>query len=691
MKFLGNKIIRISIVLTLLTIQISCSQFDSERFDRAMEELKTYQFGDSRTPLSDIESLVMQTTKENHTKMMASRLGELLDRDISFAAKQFICQQLRVIGNEDQLPVLTKLLKDAEFTDIAIFALETNPSPKVDEIFRNSLSQLEGEQKIAVINALGERRTGASVKALTPFISDTDERIAEATALALGKIGTVEAGQAIKKAMTEADKGRYKSLAGSYIMCANRLVTSGNLDAAIIIYREVADQNLDERLQIRAHHGLVKTGEEDGIQFVSQTIKSQDHVAKRLTYKSLIETSGEEATLEFCRLLSSVSTDGQILLLHALADRGDPAALPYIVDHLQNKNKAVRLSSIKALASLGDETVLPVIMQKVIGDDADESKEAQMALYKLRGTVVDDEILKLTRDPILQIRLEAIKALLVRNVVQATSNLLQLLEDPNESIRIESWNALAELGAEKEISPMIAAWIQSKNNKEINVAEEAVVKVFKKTRVKPLPTSEIVTAINTVDNKDLKISLIHSLGRIGDNETLPALKDFLKSGDHEIRAATIRALSWWPSDAVLPDLRAVVTSATDETDKIIALRGYIQLIGNESDRGNDETLKLYDDAMTLTWRSEEKKLILAGYSQIEEINALNTVESYLSDEDLKNEAAAAVIRICDELIEDTANEDDRNKMIGILKLISEKNHLETIREEASEILSRVEE
>jgi len=691
MKFLVNQIIKITIVLAMVTIYINCSQFDSDKFDRAIEKLKTYQFGDSRAPLSDIESLVMQTIEENDKKMMASRLGELLDSEISFAARQFICQQLRVIGNEEQLPVLTQLLIDNEYYNIAIFALETNPSPEVDKILLNSLSQLDGEQKIAVINALGERGAGNSIKVLTPLLSDAEERIVEATALALGKIGTAEASQALKKAMRDADERRYKSLAVNYMMCANRLRASGNADAAAIIYREIADQNLDERLLMRAYYGLVKAGEEDVIRFVSEAIRSQDEVVRRLAYQLIIETSGEEATLGFCGLCAHVPADDQILILDALADRGDPAASTHIVDYLQNKNKAVRLTSIKALASLGDETVVPVFMQKVVGDDADESAAARKALYRLRGDIVDDEILKLISDQSLQVRTEAIKALLARNVVKSTTNLLQLLKDSNENIRIESWNALAEMGSEKEISPMIAAWIQSKNSKEINVAEEAVVKVFRKIKSKSLPTSEIVTAINTVDDKDLKISLIHALGRIGENDTLPTLKDFLKSSDPDIRTAAIRALSWWPSDEILPDLRTVVTSTTDETDKIIALRGYIQLIGNESDRESDETIKLYDDAMTLTWRNEEKRMVLAGYSQIYSINALITVEPYLTDDKLKNEAAAAVIRICDDLIEDTPNDDDRNKMIGILKMIHEKNNLETIREEASEILSRVEE
>jgi hypothetical protein len=291
----------------------------------------------------------------------------------------------------------------------------------------------------------------------------------------------------------------------------------------------------------------------------------------------------------------------------------------------------------------------------------------------------------------LKIRIEAIKALTARNCVIATPHLLALLDDADQSIRIEAWNGLAELGSEKEVSSMISFWIRSKDRTEIQVAEEAVVRIYRNLPGKQLPTSDIVDAVNTVQHKEMKISLISALGRIGDPKTLPLFKNLLKSEDPEIRIATIRSLSGWPSGEAIEDLHQIILNSSDETEKLIALRGYIHLIGLESNRTEAETVALYDEAMNLASRTEEKKQILAGYAKINTIEALKAVEPYLIIDELKNEATAAALKISDELVEEISDDENREKIAEILRMISEDSAVESMRKEASEILSRLEE
>jgi hypothetical protein len=99
--------------------------------------------------------------------------------------------------------------------------------------------------------------------------------------------------------------------------------------------------------------------------------------------------------------------------------------------------------------------------------------------------------------------------------------------------------------------------------------------------------------------------------------------------DPEIRTVAIRSLSSWPSDEPLKDLCQVITETDDEKQKIIALRGYIHLIGLKESRESLEKVTLYNDAIQLAWRAEEKKLVLAGYSQVHHSAALKAVEGVL--------------------------------------------------------------
>ena len=68
-------------------------------------------------------------------KEMVAFLGS----DATFAAKQFVCEQLSLIGTSEAVPVLTHLMLDEETADIALFALQRIPDPAVDTALRQSL------------------------------------------------------------------------------------------------------------------------------------------------------------------------------------------------------------------------------------------------------------------------------------------------------------------------------------------------------------------------------------------------------------------------------------------------------------------------------------------------------------------------------------------------------------------------
>jgi len=124
---------------------------------------------------------------------------------------------------------------------------------------------------------------------------------------------------------------------------------------------------------------------------------------------------------------------------------------------------------------------------------------------------------------------------------------------------------------------------------------------------------------------------------------------------------------------------------------VIALRGYIHLIGLETTRESVETVKLYGDALNMAWRPEERKLVLAGYSEVYSVAALRALEGYLVNEELKNEATAAALNICDEMIEESSDRKEKEKIAEILEKIKKNSDLESMRVKAADMLKRMEE
>jgi hypothetical protein len=135
------------------------------------------------------------------------------------------------------------------------------------------------------------------------------------------------------------------------------------------------------------------------------------------------------------------------------------------------------------------------------------------------------------------------------------------------------------------------------------------------------------------------------LGKIGADPAVPALRKVLKDRNSSVRYAAVRVLSDWPSAEPMNDLLEIAKTGDDERHRVLALRGYVRMIGMDSDRPPGETVRMYQSAMALAPDVGAKRAVLSGLANVRSLEALELAGSYLADTALQGEAAAAVIRI----------------------------------------------
>ena len=94
--------------------------------DQALEQLKTYDYGQNDKPLRVIELQVVRSAADAAGKaQVAERLAAVLSSpNLSQAAKVFVCQQLLAVGTEAQVPLLAKMLDDPQTAEIARYTLD---------------------------------------------------------------------------------------------------------------------------------------------------------------------------------------------------------------------------------------------------------------------------------------------------------------------------------------------------------------------------------------------------------------------------------------------------------------------------------------------------------------------------------------------------------------------------------------
>ena len=82
----------------------------------------------------------------------------------------------------------------------------------------------------------------------------------------------------------------------------------------------------------------------------------------------------------------------------------------------------------------------------------------------------------------------------------------------------------------------------------------------------------------------------------------------------------------------------VTQNSESKVHRILALRGFVRLLGFENDRPAEETIKMYQQAMDLSSDAREKRMVLSGLSQVRSLAALEIAASYLQDAALQQEA-----------------------------------------------------
>ncbi|MHC4170967.1 MAG: PA14 domain-containing protein, partial [Planctomycetota bacterium] len=112
--------------------------------------------------------------------------------------------------------------------------------------------------------------------------------------------------------------------------------------------------------------------------------------------------------------------------------------------------------------------------------------------------------------------------------------------------------------------------------------------------------------------------------------------------------AAIKALSAWPDAAPASDLLDVARSAGNQTHRVLALRGFIDLI-DAAALPADRKLAHYREAMQLAEQDAEMKKVLSVLSGLDTVEAFHMAMSHLDNPSLKDEAALAACRIAQQI------------------------------------------
>jgi HEAT repeat protein len=396
-----------SIVLGVTLSLWSPSAAETIDPDAALKAIAGYTPGQDPQVLYDIEQLVIAFNSRTDAgaaaarSELSARIADTLASSATPAAKEFLCRQISTIATEKQVSVLASLLlarpdsPEADVADAARGALQLIPGPAADTALWEALGRTSGSVKLGIVESLGERRARQAAGALIPLLNDPDGAMAGAAAAALGKIGGAQAEETLSDVLATVQGALRAQIADAYLKCADRHLGAGELVPATAMYTRLYVPT--EALPIReaALRGLVLSNPQKGIPLAVEALGSSELGMQRAALQLIRGLPGNAGTTVITEQLTKAPPSVQVFLLEALADRGDPSAIPAVKRAAQGEDESVRVAAVKALGVLGNDSQAEFLAeQAATGSDA-VREAARHSLDTLRGAAVDETMGKL--------------------------------------------------------------------------------------------------------------------------------------------------------------------------------------------------------------------------------------------------------------------------------------------------------
>jgi HEAT repeat protein len=605
-----------------------------------------------------------------------AKLVAVLQSDAPPFNKAQACQRLALIGTKEAVPALAALLADEKLSSYARFGLEPIPDPSVDDALRDALGKLHGRLLAGVINSIGVRRDVKAVNALAKLASDPASEVAPAALAALGQIATFEATETLQRALASDSAAVRDAAADGCLVSVERLLPQNKREESIRLCDAVRRANVPQQLRVAATRGAILARQSAGLPLLLEQLKADDNDMFGVAIRTSRELPGGDVTRSLIAELDRLPPARQVLLIGAIGDRQDAAALPAIRTRATDGPREIRLAALHVLGQMGDVSAVTVLLETAVSGDPVLARAAQTSLTKLHGPAVDAAIVstlggtyqgtdlicrngpqgashKLGPSPFSRGDPKA-RALLLDLVAQhaiasALPAVLKAADDPNEQIRLAAIKTLGRIIGLKEMAILTNRLLAAKSPQETAAVQETLKVACLRMPDRDACAGSLLDCLPTASIAS-KGFLIELLGVVGGGRALQGVSAAAESANEDLQDAATRVLGEWMSADAAPELLHLAKTLRNDQFRIRAVRGYIR-IARQMSLPTEQKLAMCEAALGTAQRDEERRLVLAVFGRVPSAKAISMVVPHLANPALAEEAAEAALAVGEKIVQ----------------------------------------
>ena len=608
-----------------------------------------------------------------------SQLLVILNSDSEWFAKAKACQRLAIIGTSKSVPVIAKFLADPVLSHYARFALEANPSPEVDKVFRGSLSELKGRQLVGVINSIAARKDTLSVDALLPLATGDNIEVAAAALSALGMLATAESINAVEQALSQKPSLRVTA-ADACLTAADRLLVDGKNAAALRVLTALRKAELPKHINVASRLGEIRTGSQNVNELMNSYLQDKDPALFRIGLELAHHLTDATTTGQLVKHLDTLSPARQILLLHVLGNRGEASALPAIIEAANSDDDEMLFAAVGVLGTLGDASVVPVLLQAAVSGDEDLAIIARDSLALLGGKDVDNQLANRLENSDGQERLVLVDVAGRRGIHQVIPLLLKYVSSADPELRNSAIDGLGMTVGLKDFPQLLDQMLAMALTPSATPMKEALRKACQRMGDQDA-ASQVLLDRMTDASPAAQTELMDLLIYVGGQQALAGAQAAAAGGDDAAANAATQALGRWLTPDAAPVLLELAKSG-NSAYRVRCLRGYIRIIRQFGMRPG-QRLQMSKLAFAAASRDEERKLVLDTLTRFPLPQGLKMIIPHLGNSSLSETASSAAVSIGEKIV----NQDPKSVANAMTKVIAVTKN-EDIAKRAKVLISR---
>jgi len=621
-----------AIVTAILAFALLTPGLQAASLDENLAEFAKYTDDGSAVAAKAIEDAVYRASGDPKARAaLAAKLIALIEsRAATAEAKNFTCQLLPLVADAAAVKPLVALMGDPKTADAARGSLQKLSAPEAAKALRDAMGKASGSAKVGLINSIGARQDAEAVGALKALLSDKNADIADAATAALGEIGNAEA----VAALTDSRLKPTCALLDALLECAET-----NRKSATSVYKRLSASD-DDNWKWAGLTGLAKSSTADALGPLLGVLDSGKAQQRAGALSLLATLPGEKATQALTARLGKATGGGKVLLLGALARRGDQSAADAVAGFLGDKDAAVKSAAIAAIGKLGGARNIAALAKIAA---AENNPAARASLASLPCKDVDAALIAGMSKGEAAVRTELIAAAAARGTKDAAGAMLAAATDSDPAVRKAACKGLAQLAGKSELPKIVALLSAASTDPDRAGLSQAIMASGRRIEDNPAVSKAILAGLKS-SNPESTAALVRTVAYFDGSDAMGAVAERVNSKNTVVSEAALRALTNWPDAAACAPLLKIVSDTKNDKHRILAMRGYLRLAPLSADPA-----AALDQIRKLVKTPADKRMMLSAMGSTASTDSLNMALSMLSDSDIKNEAALATLAIGQQL------------------------------------------